>query len=523
MTRLAWVTVVSTVLAGCAVGPNFQQPQPPSVSRYTSERLETSQAGVNATSSPQRFVSGLDVQAEWWKVFRSPSLNTLVEESLKKNPTIDAAVAAIRVAQENVRAQQGRFFPTVTGNASPTYQQVAHPTSSPLSSGANVFGLHTAQVSVGYVFDVWGQNRRAVEALQATAEFQRFQLEAAYLTLASNVVAAAIQEASLRSQIEATRELIAISRRILGTLRRQLEAGAITRIDVAAQESQLAQTEATLPPLEKQLAQQRDLLAALAGRFPSEPPAQRFSLASLALPRRLPVSLPSRLIEQRPDIRSAEQQLRVAGAQIGVATANLLPQLSITATGGYTSTSLASLFSPTNFFGSLVGNAVQPIFDGFALWSLKRAAEASFDQAAAQYRSTVIGALQNVADSLRAIQADARAVAAATRFQTAAKLSLDLTQKQLEVGQVSILLLLNAQQGYLQARLALIQARALQLTDTAALFQSLGGGWWNRPDSQLREPVPSPLHIVPIPPPPAPGRPPDVQAAVVAPAPAGTN
>jgi NodT family efflux transporter outer membrane factor (OMF) lipoprotein len=473
------------------VGPNFKPAAAPDVDRYTKDPLPTRTTSANtAGGQTQRFVTDMDIPAQWWTLFHSPRLNALIERSLKANPNVEAALAALRVAQENVRAQEGKFFPLVQGNFNPVRQQIPNALSSPLTSGATVFNVVTTQVIVSYTLDVWGQNRRAVESLQAQADSQQFLLDAAHLTLTSNVALAAIQEASLREQIAATHELIGINTKMLDIMRKQLSAGYSNRIDVAAQEAQLAQTIATLPPLQKQLAQQRDLLTALAGRYPSEEPPEKFMLSIFRLPRDLPVSLPSKLVEQRPDVRSAEELVHSASAQIGVAVANMLPNFTINANGGYTATALANIASyasPANQFFTLAGNVTQPIFDGFTLLHQKRAAEAAFDQAAAQYRATVIGALQNVADTLQALQADANALKAASDFERAAKVSLDLVTQQFQSGYANVLLLLNAQQNYLQARLAVIQARANRLADTVALFQALGGGWWNRPERASSE------------------------------------
>jgi len=482
---------VAVTVSSCAVGPDFKPAAPPDTDRYTKEPLPSTTASAGAGGQAQRFERSRDIPAEWWTLFRSAKLNALIERSLTSNPSLEAAVAAMRVAQENTRVQEGKFFPIVQGNFNPnrlTTPANALGSTHVLADGSttNTFNVVTSQVIVSYTIDVWGQNRRAVESLQAQANSQRFQVEAAYLTLASNVALAAIQEGSLREQIGATRQLIGINTRALGIMRRQLSAGYSNRIDVAAQEAQLAQDAATLPPLEKQLAFQRDLLSALTGRYPSEEPSEKFVLSSFHLPQDLPVSLPSELVEQRPDIRAAEEQAHSAAAQIGVAIANELPNFTISANGGYTNTALAALadyVSPANRFLTVAGNITHTIFDGFTLLHQKRAAEAAYDQAAAQYRAVVIGSFQNVADTLRALQADARAVQAAATFERASKTSFDLVQQQFNTGYANILLLLNAQHSYLQAKLALIQARANRLSDTVALFQALGGGWWNKPDS----------------------------------------
>jgi NodT family efflux transporter outer membrane factor (OMF) lipoprotein len=469
-------------VASCAVGPDFRAPAPPDVSRYTKEPLASR---TNSTDTPggaaQHFIKGRDIPGEWWRLFRSPALDKLVRQALKGNPTLQGTIAALRAAKETVYAQQGHYFPLVQGNYNQSRTQTPADLAPIPSSGALVFDLYTAQVLVSYVPDVWGLNRRTVEALQATADSQRFLVEAAYLTLTSNVVVAAISEASLRGQIDATYKLIDINKQMLKTLRQQFDTGYASRADLAAQEAALAQTEATLPPLRKALAVQRDALTALLGRYPSEEPAETFKLSALHLPEDLPVTLPSQLLQQRPDVRSAEELLHAASAQIGVATANMLPNVTISGNAGYTSTQFPGLISPANIGWSIAGNATQTIFDGLTLLHQRRAAEALYQQSAWTYRTTVITAMQNVADTLRALQNDADAIKAARDFERAAKISLDLARQQYLSGLTNIILYLNAQQTYQQAELALVQVQANRLSDTAALYQALGGGWWNRP------------------------------------------
>jgi NodT family efflux transporter outer membrane factor (OMF) lipoprotein len=470
-----------TLLASCAVGPDFVHPVAPEITRYTREPLVTqTSAADTALGARQRFAAGHDIPKEWWAMFKSPALNALIERALTNNPNLQATLATLRAAQQAVYAQEGKFFPLAQANFNPTRNQTAASLSPVPASGANIYNLYTAQLLVSYTFDVWGLNRRTVESLQALADVQRFEVEAAYLALTANVVVAAINEASLRGQIEATNQLIAINGKMLDVLRRRLDSGLSNGNDVAVQEAALAQVRATLPPLRKALAQQRDLLAALAGAFPSEGPPEIFRLANLHLPVDLPVSLPSQLVEQRPDVRAAEEQLHAASAQIGVATANLLPNFTISATGGYTSTVWATLISPQSLAWELAGNATQTIFDGGTLLHQLEGARDTYQAAAWTYRSTVVGAVQNVADALRALQNDADALRAARDFERAAKKSLDLAQQQLDRGQTNVLLQLTAEQTYLQASIQVVQAQAARLTDTAALFQALGGGWWNR-------------------------------------------
>ena len=465
-------------LTGCAVGPDFRSPAAPEIARYTREPLGSQVSA--AAGSGQRFIEGRDIPQEWWRVYRSPALDALIARSIANNPNLQSALATLRAARQAVYAQEGKFFPFAQANFNPTRQETSGALTPVPASGAGIFNLVTAQLEVAYTFDIWGLNRRTVESLQALADVQRFQVEAAYLTLTSNVVVAAISEASLRAQIEATDQLISANTQMVDILRRQLDAGLANRSEVAAQEASLAQAKATLPPLRKALAQQRDLLAALSGAYPSEGPRETFRLANLHLPSTLPVDLPSHLIEQRPDIRAAEEQLHSASAQIGVATANLLPSFTISANAGFTNTALAHLLAPQNLFWELGANATQTILDGGTLLHQLQGAKDTYQAAAWTYRSTVIGAVQNVADTLRALQNDADAVRSAQEFQRAAKISFDLARQQLQTGNANVLLLLNAQQTYLQADIQLVQAQAARLSDTAALFQALGGGWWNR-------------------------------------------
>jgi NodT family efflux transporter outer membrane factor (OMF) lipoprotein len=477
----ATALAASMLFTSCAVGPDFLHPKAPETSRYTKEPLAPQTSSTDApTGRSQRFVQGRDIPQEWWTLFKSPALNALIERSLNNNPSLQSAIATLRAANQAAYAQEGHFFPLVQANFNPTRQLTAGTISPVLNSAANPFNLYTAQLQVSYTFDVWGLNRRTVEWLEAQAADQRFQVEAAYLTLTSNVVVAAITEASLRGQIEATNELISINTKMLDILQRQLKEGYANRNDVALQEAALAQVKATLPPLRKALAQQRDLLAALAGTYPSDEPRETFKLANLNLPTELPVSLPSQLIEQRPDVRAAEETLHSASAQIGVAIANMLPNFTISANGGYVNTALAGLIAPQNLFWTVAGNATQTIFDGGTLAHQLQEAKDTYNAAAWSYRGTVIGAAQNVADALRALQNDADALKAAREFERAAKISFDLARQQMQTGNANVLILLTAQQTYLQAVIQVVQARAARLSDTAALFQALGGGWWNR-------------------------------------------
>jgi NodT family efflux transporter outer membrane factor (OMF) lipoprotein len=482
--RRPLVVGVTIALAGCAVGPDYKRPQVSRAQSYSPESMASHTASAAGTGGEsQRLVASMDIPGQWWTLFHSEPLNGLIDDALKHNADIEAAHASLQAAWEAVYAQRGAYFPQANGSFNPTRQDVAKDVASGVASNADLYSLTTAQVSVSYTLDLWGLNRRQVESLAAQANAQRFQLEATYLTLTSNVVNAAIQEASLRGQIELTHRIIGEQEQILATLQRQHELGDASGAAVAAQVATLEQSRATLPVLDKQLAQQRDLLATLTGRTPDQAIDASFTLEGLQLPTELPVSVPAQLVDQRPDVRAADEQLHAASAQVGVAIANRLPNVEINASFGNASEQMSHLFSAGSGFWSVGASVTQPLFDGGTLKHKQRGAEAAYRQAAAQYRSTVLGAMQNVADTLHAIDADAQALAAAERAERAAAHSLAIAQKQLALGDLSQSAMLNAQLTWQQTALALVQARAARYADTVALFQSLGGGWWHRRDA----------------------------------------
>ena len=489
------------LLAGCAIGPKFQPPAAPPASGYAPNPLALTSSPTNAAGeADQHLVPGQDTSFDWWKAFECPALSTLVEQALHRNASITAAWAALRQAQELVYAQQGYYYPSINADYNVTRQTVAGnvanssspgwqgngtllaplQSSSPPYNSALTWTMHVAQLTVGYTPDIFGLNRRTVESLDAQAAMQRFELDAAYVTLASSVVGAAIQEASTRAQIEATEKIIAANVKMLAALKHQRESGYASDVAVAAQEAALAQVEAALPPLRKQLAQTRDLIRALVDNLPSQEVAETFQFSSLHLPQDLPLSLPSAIIRQRPDVRAAEENMRSANAQVGVAIANRLPEFTITANGSGTATLFTEMFSHGGPGWSIAGDVSQPLFQGFTLLHRQRAAKQAWLQAKAQYRSTVIAAFQNVADSLHALANDADGLQAAGRAEQAAQHSLALATSQYETGYASYLALLSVEQTYDQAVINAVQARANRYADTAALFEALGGGWWNR-------------------------------------------
>jgi NodT family efflux transporter outer membrane factor (OMF) lipoprotein len=472
-------------LCGCAVGPNFAKPAAPAGAGYGPLASQTMSSSVQQGEA-QRFVQDMDMPGQWWAAFGSQPLNALIEKALKANPTITAAQATLRAAHENVLAQQGAFYPTVTAGLSDARNLTPTRALSPVSASGNpYYSLFTGQLSISYTPDVFGLNRRTVESLAAEAEKQRFQLEATYLSLTANLVAAAVQEALLHDLIGAQQDTIRADTEIRDIMKGQYTAGERAQADLLAQEAVLAQAQQALIPLQSQLAQQRHLVAALAGGFPNDPVADDFDLASLHLPHDLPVSVSSTLVEQRPDIRAAAASMQAASAQIGIAIANRLPQVSLTASLGTSPNSITNAFTPFNQFFTLAAGLVQPIYNGGTLRHRQRAVEAEFDVSVAQYRSTLIAAFQNVADVLVALQSDADALQAALQSERATARSVEIAQGQLRLGEGSYLSVLTAEQLYQTSRNALVQAQARRLSDTAALFAALGGGWWNRDDVAL--------------------------------------
>ncbi len=493
------IALGAAVSLGSCVGPDFQPPEPPEIASYTPDHQPSNYSAQRKT---QHLDISRELPAEWWELFHSTGLNSLINRALHDNPNIESARAALRVAQANVYAEVGQLFPLATGNetsqggkvaTTPGGQNggVAAPVVGPGSTNPSYYQLHTAQLTVSYVPDIWGGVRRQIENLEALKENQRFMNEATFLTLTSNIAAGAIQEASLRAQIETTERLVTISKDILEKIRLQQQAGQVSGLDVAAQEALLAQTEATLPPLRKALAQQRDQLVVLSGHLPGEGLPERFDFSNLKLPRKLPVLLPSDLVSQRPDVRAAEENFHAACALVGVAIANRLPQVSLTGDIGRSGIGINQLFSnnPAFFFYTGIASASQVLFDGFTLQQRQRAAEAGVDQAAADYRLAVLTAFQNVADTLYAIRYDTDTLKKAVLAEEATAKTLQLTRTQLSQGQVAIQTVLGAQTTNLQASLLVIQAQANRYTDTVGLFQALGGGWWNR---NLPPPTPEP-------------------------------
>lgn len=475
---------VAPLAAACAAGPDFKAPPPPAVADYRSSPATPTVATDIAGGGSQRFDKAGELSAQWWDLFHSTQLRALIDQSLATNSDLKAARAALAVAHENVLAQRAAYYPAATAGFSASRQRQSGQIAPALNSNDFLYNLFTPQVSVSYVPDVFGLNRRTTESLRAQEDAARYQVAATYTTLTANVVVTAVQEASLQMQIQATRDLIDAGSKMLQILQYQYDHGYASRLDLAAQESQLAQAGATLPPLVKQAAQTEDQLAILTGRYPSQAPPEKFDLTDMQLPLDLPLSLPSQLVAQRPDVLQAEANLHDASARIGIAAANRLPSIELTANAGSSAAAIHDLFTAGTGFWGLGVAATAPLFQGGSLLHQKRAAEAAYTEAAEQYRSTVMTAMQNVADTLAALEQDAEAVKSAAAAAGASQLTLDLAQRQLQDGYAGYLALLSAEQAHQQARIGLIQAQASRYADTAALFQALGGAWWRRPDMQ---------------------------------------
>lgn len=471
---------VALLTGGCMVGPNFKAPPAPQVQGYVHGKLSTTLSSADiAGGHSQHLQIGGDIPAQWWTLFHSPELNQLVTDALKNNATLAAAKASLREAHENYLASYGGLFPAFQAGFNAEREKSSGALFGNPAIGSNIFTLYNAKAQVSYSLDLFGGTRRQIEQSKAALTYQKFQLTGAWLTLTSNVATTVIQIASLRSQIRVNRQLTDAQRKIAAIIKRQIKVGAASQAQLQQQIAQLAQVEAQLAPLRKALAQQQNQLATLTGRFPSQLAPLKISLDQLRLPKNLPVSLPSKLIQQRPDIRAAQATLHQASAAIGVATANLFPQITLSASIGSVATKIGDLFSPGGGIWSLAGGLTQPLFNGGALLHKKRAAVAAYEQAAARYRGTVLTAFQNVSDSLRALSIDADALKAQVAAEQAARKSYAIAKRQLKLGGISYPALLQSELSYEQTRTALAQARAARYSDTVALFQALGGGWWH--------------------------------------------
>jgi NodT family efflux transporter outer membrane factor (OMF) lipoprotein len=474
--------VTATLVSACAVGPNFHAPAPPATEHYTRAPEPTGTVSApGASGIAQTFSTERDIPSDWWTLYHSDSLDQLIRQALTDSPTVQSAQATLRSSVETWKANRGGLLlPAIDAQGQAAREREPGAVIGDPSIPAFIFNLFDASVSVTYRLDIFGAERRQVEGYRAQADYQRWEFEAARLSLSANVVTTAVNIASLHAQIAALTDIVTSEREQLKVVQRQFDAGAASRSDVLAQQTQVAENEAQLPGLEKLLAQAQHRLAVLVGRTPDDATVPDFTLDQLTLPADLPLSVPAKLVRQRPDVQASEALLHQSTALLGVASANMYPQLNLTGSIGSETIQASDLFKTGSAAWNIGGSLTQPLFHGGELLGLKRAARADLDRATAEYREAVLGALQDVADTLRALEADARTLQADLITETDAQDTLNMTKLQYKVGGVSYLTLLNAERVYLEARQSRVQAEAARYADTAALFQSLGGGWWNR-------------------------------------------
>lgn len=483
--HLLCISALCFLFTGCAAGPDFKEPKLSGQAKLTANPLHSQLASVPnlVGGGSQIYVDQLRVPADWWALFQSNDLNRIVDAALHKNPNLQAADAALRAAQATARAQTGIYFPTIGINAAGLRQQVSPAYFGQSSGEPNIYSLYNTNISVGYKVDLFGGSRRLVENAKALAEYQQFQLEATYLSLTTNVVSAAIRESAQREQLEATQTILQSQQNLAKLINQQFAIGTVSKIDTSSQNTLVANSQSQLYSFDKNLSVTRNMLVAYIGSYPGSADIPQFRLANLHLPNEIPKVIPTDLVRQRPDIRAAEAALRASNAQVGVATANLLPQLNLTAAYGSQALTTGALFGPGTAMWNLGAGIFQPLFQGGSLRAQRDAAKAAYEQAAANYESTVVNAFQEVANALKALETSANTLASAASAEKNAGVNLNLVTQQYKLGSTNYLAVLNSQTQYQQAKINLIQAQADRYTSTAALYAAIGGGWWNRSGS----------------------------------------
>jgi NodT family efflux transporter outer membrane factor (OMF) lipoprotein len=482
--RITAAAVLGMAVAGCTLGPDFEVPKPLSVTRYTSPG-ETIVPGPDATKSvpTQAIALGERIAANWWTLFRSSDLNRLIKQAIAGNYTLESVRAKLEQARESVTVAASALYPQIGLSAGESEQRQSAatfgltPEVAPLPPSFNLFQVGP---TASYTPDLFGQTHRRIEQQVALAEYQSDQLDAAYLTLTGNTASRALQVAAVHSQLKAVDDILAIDRQNVELVRKQRQTGTVPDSDVIVAESQLASDETLKPGLEQQLSVAKHALAVLIGRAPGNWSPPDFDLAAFTLPHRLPVSIPSQLVHQRPDIQAAEAQLHAASAQIGIATAQLYP--SITLSAGVTASSLngSNLFSPSGLIWSVAAGLTQPIFDGGMREAERRAALAAFKESAADYQQTVLQAFGQVADILQALKHDTDLLVAQSRALSMASEAVRLQRINYGSGGSGIIGLLDAQRQYQQAQLGYVRAEAQRYQDTVQLLVAMGGGWWDQ-------------------------------------------
>ncbi len=470
------VAALLFLASGCSVGPDFVRPKPPEVERYTHQPMAP--ATVAADGQAQRFAPGAQIAADWWHLFRSSQIDALVKEAIADNPSLQAAQASLRQSQENLRAGYGVFYPQINAGAGATREKFSSANFGQ-GPGSRIFNLYTLSGTIGYALDIFGGDRRAVESLSAQVDYQRYAALGTYLTLSGNIVNTMVARAAYAAEIRATEQIISLQKDQVRIAQAQVEAGTASYASLLSVQSQLASTQAALPPLRQRLDQTGHLLATLTGHTPAERMPPEIDIADLSLPTDLPVTLPSELVRQRPDILAADAQLHTASANIGVATAAMFPRFTLSGSFGQLSNTGGTLLQSGSNVWSLGADATAPVFHGGTLWHQRKAAMEAYQAALASYRQTVLNGFEQVADVLRALEHDAESVEAQSRALAAADDALKLLRANYEAGVASYLQVLVSDQQVKQASIAYLQARAQRLQDTTALFVALGGGWWN--------------------------------------------
>ncbi|KTC78503.1 outer membrane efflux protein [Legionella cherrii] len=486
-----YLFLCTLILTSCKVGPNFHSPDAPKATHYNTGSVKNRTVGAKSRAGqPQHFNFKKKISASWWEIFHSKELNSFIEKGLKNNPSIEMSKANLRKAQANLLAEAGHnLFPTVD-----TQFLASRERNSLLATGINItpipgtklpfssvntFDLYNTSISVRYNLDLFGGTRRQLESLRAAIDYERFELEATYLTLTANIVTTGITIASLQEQIKTTKELIACQKELVKLENSNYVQGHTSKLTLLDSDNRLKETQAQLPTLKNDLAKKYNALAILIGSLPSETEFFDFTLQNIRLPTDLPVTLPSLLVKQRPDIKSSESLLHKASADIGVATANLYPQLNIGATYAWYSTALSTLFNPANNVWNYGGQIFQTLLKGGELRAKRQLAIAVYDYELARYKKVVLDSFQQVADALHALEFDAELLREQANSETNTREQFKIVRMQYQLGKANYLAVLRAKESYLKIHLKVIQAEAARYNDTAALFQSLGGGWWN--------------------------------------------
>jgi NodT family efflux transporter outer membrane factor (OMF) lipoprotein len=483
--RSAWMLcgLSLLVLSGCSVGPDFVRPKASSADHYNQGHDPAETVAVEGQS--QHFEQGIGPVANWWNLFDSKQLDAVVAEGLANNPSIEAAQASLRQSNDNLQAGYGIFYPQINAGLGASRQRNS-PANIGSSAPSSVFNLVTLSASISYPLDIFGGERRAIENLQSQVDLQRSYVLGTYLALSGNIVNTTIARAAYQEEIKYTEQLIALQKEQIAITERQVEAGIVPFASVLSLRSQLASLEATLPPLRQRLSQSEHLLATLAGHAPSEWTPSQVSISELSVPSKLPLSLPSDLVRQRPDILVAEAQLHGASASIGVATAAQFPSFTLNGTFGQGSSSMSGLFGSNANFWSLGADIAAPLFNGGTLSAKKQSAIDAYQQSLAIYRQTVLGAFAQVADTVRALEHDAETMQAESQSVSTSADSLHLSQVNYQAGLTNYLQVISADIQYHEAKLGYLQAQAQRLQDTTALYVALGGGWWNASDTGER-------------------------------------